>query len=262
MVPRRSEEFFQAIRKNDEEKVRAMLEKDPSLIFVKLVGGEGTCFAAALDGYTKVLATLLDFGAPFHVRDKNGALPIHALVAFCDDVHLLERMLEICPGMLTATTDHGETLLHYAAMNFHTEVYLQHLLEKRAFDVNRRDNWGRTALHYATSNEKSLRLLLAAGADVDVVDKKGISALHLAAMKGVYQACTVLLLEAGASVDPRDEKGETPLHYAAYYRSPSSVKALLERGAYVGAKDCHGNTPSQKTRSRKIILLLTGAKSN
>jgi ankyrin repeat protein len=106
----------------------------------------------------------------------------------------------------------------------------------------------------------SVRLLLHAGACVDVVDEGGQTPLHLACAgetrSGFVRSCSAqdclamvtTLLDAGANVNARDECGCTPLHYlmirvandchfahseAAY----AAAKALCQAGADVNAVD-------------------------
>jgi len=90
--------------------------------------------------------------------------------------------------------------------------------------------------------------LLRAGADVTVVDRDGMTPLHLAAHSG-NAAQVAALLRAGAAVDAVCHgNGRQPLHYAAFCtaRQPgkaAAVAALLRAGAAVGALDHDGSQP-------------------
>jgi ankyrin repeat protein len=103
--------------------------------------------------------------------------------------------------------------------------------EHRA-DVDARNEWGWTPLHYAaaTGNPEMLSLLLDAAARVDLRTTTGRTALHEAASDGSV-ASARLLLEAGSSIVVRDQHGWTPLHMAARYNAAEMVKLLLEHGA-------------------------------
>ncbi|KAG2427506.1 hypothetical protein HXX76_012439 [Chlamydomonas incerta] len=74
---------------------------------------------------------------------------------------------------------------------------------------------------------------------VHVVDENRRSALHFAAALGSAE-CTKLLVEAGADLDLQDKEGYTPLHMAAGYMHTSSMAALLEAGANPEIKDNTG----------------------
>jgi ankyrin repeat protein len=93
----------------------------------------------------------------------------------------------------------------------------QRLLDRGA-DVNARfiNAEGFTTLMMAVKrkdNAEGVAWLLARGADPDLANFKGRTALHLAARDGRAEHVE-LLLEAGVEVNARDERGETPLQYA------------------------------------------------
>ena len=50
-------------------------------------------------------------------------------------------------------------------------------------------------------------------------------------------------LDAGADVMARDKFGQTPLHWAAEFGTPENIQAFLETGADVMARDVGGYTP-------------------
>ena len=101
---------------------------------------------------------------------------------------------------------------------------------------------GDTPLHLAAAGLRydAARVLLAAGAPVNAVNRRGAAALHYAcdprplspawdpdAQRRVIE----LLVSAGAAVDQPDRGGVTPLHRAVRARSPAAVAALLSAGA-------------------------------
>jgi hypothetical protein len=76
--------------------------------------------------------------------------------------------------------------------------------------------------------------LIALGADVNCVDDRWDSPLHLVARLGVPHVTTELaqlLLDNGADVNARRCGGYTPLHYAASGSDAPLVALLLARGA-------------------------------
>ena len=82
----------------------------------------------------------------------------------------------------------------------------------RGDDVDTRDDWGATALHWAavTSEEEIVRTLIEEGADVNAKTGDGSRPLHWAAFLG-EPVIVELLLEAGADPSVRNQKRESPL---------------------------------------------------
>ena len=88
---------------------------------------------------------------------------------------------------------------------------------------------------------EKIRGLLDLGAEVNVRDYKGKTALHRAATAG-FLASMEVLLENGAAIDAADEKGETPLFDAVRAGRVEAVALLLERGADPAAQNHKGDS--------------------
>ena len=91
----------------------------------------------------------------------------------------------------------------------------------------------------AATSLKQLEKALAAGANVDAVDKNDddMTKLHKlcksksGAMSKTEEAMALLLIERGADVMVPDEGGVTPLHYAARSATHAVIDALIAKGA-------------------------------
>jgi ankyrin repeat protein len=110
--------------------------------------------------------------------------------------------------------------------------------------------------------EACIRLVLEHDADARAKPDAGMRALHYAAFKGNLTMVR-LLLEAGAPVNVADDRGLTPLMMAANSRSknPDVVRSLLERGADAQAKDDSGRTAADWARlggRSEIVKMLPG----
>ncbi|KAL6697259.1 nacht and ankyrin domain-containing protein [Trichoderma pleuroticola] len=98
--------------------------------------------------------------------------------------------------------------------------------------INAKYENGETRLLRAAKEgqETAVRLLLGAGAQVDLVDRDNLTPLSWAAGNG-HEGVVRLLLAAGAQVDAKCAMGRTPLLYAARKRRKAVAKLLLDAGA-------------------------------
>ena len=116
-------------------------------------------------------------------------------------------------------------------------------------DVNIRDNFGHTVLHYATKPgcTKCVSMLIKAGVDVNIKNEVGRDALSVSLrLFGIgtpgWRECTYLLIMAGANVN-----GEV-LYKVAEKGHAQSVKKCIDAGADVNYESCTGgNTPLTAT---------------
>lgn len=114
-------------------------------------------------------------------------------------------------------------------------------------DVSLQDRDGMTPLSHAVQGPESARevlaLLVKAGASVDVRMAREMTPLMDASLRGSEWAVKALL-EAGADVGARDFIGWTPLHFAAKGRSGAKcTEALIASGAAADVPDDGGTTP-------------------
>ena len=100
-----------------------------------------------------------------------------------------------------------------------------------------------------TYGDDIVKMLIAAGADLDIQDKDETTALMLAADYSNYTSTenTVkILIEAGANLDIQDVDGKTALMLAAENSNSTStentVKILIEAGANLDIQDVDGKT--------------------
>ncbi|XP_078617562.1 uncharacterized protein LOC144885514 [Branchiostoma floridae x Branchiostoma japonicum] len=139
-------------------------------------------------------------------------------------------------------SDHGNTPLHWAAWEGHTET-AQVLLAAGA-DPNARDEDGKTPLYRAAvkGHTETAQVLLTAGADPNARDKDGWTPIHQAAVGGHTETAQVLLT-AGGNPNARNNGGKTPLHLAAKGGHTETAQAFLTAGADPNARDKDGDTP-------------------
>lgn len=111
------------------------------------------------------------------------------------------------------------------------------------FSIDTIDAKGYTPLILACYNEntEAAALLLEAGADPNIPDKSGNSALMGVAFKG-YIHIVQLLIEHKVAVDQQNYNGATALIFAATFGHKDIVHLLLQQNADLDLKDRHGNT--------------------
>jgi ankyrin repeat protein len=116
------------------------------------------------------------------------------------------------------------------------------LISHRA-DVNAQDQFGETALHYASANghAKVGRALVSKGAKVRIANARLRHPVDGAASEfgGVYSTAKILL-DYGANPNHKDEAGCTLLHYAAQTGNERLVRLQVDHGAGWRAKNRNG----------------------
>lgn len=131
-------------------------------------------------------------------------------------------------------------------------------------NLNKVNRDGETPLMSAAWDEENLdvmRLLITAGADVNMVDELGESALSTACNEGNTEAAK-LLVGAGADVNVANDEGHTSLMSAAMWSDAELVEILLKAGANLDAADDEGYTAldwAKDARAAECVRILRAA---
>lgn len=126
-----------------------------------------------------------------------------------------------------------DNLLLTASKLGYCEV-VEYLLKKKQYNVNIRDCFNRTCLHYAATKgcQDILLLSIIYDANVNAVDNDRNTPLHLACMNG-HDNCVKALIYSTPEVELNvgNAFGDTPLHLATKWGFLDIIKLLLENGA-------------------------------
>ncbi|PFX34623.1 Ankyrin-1 [Stylophora pistillata] len=156
---------------------------------------------------------------------KVGASPLHYAARFRESTS--RQVSEAVAGGENGTVTDGEVNNNVPSED---ESLIHFFVNECDRDVNVKDSYGSTPLHYAASKSSVTavkELLKCGGIAVDAKDKSGSTPLHCAAIKHNVKIVEALL-KAGS--DPRAEDIErmTPIHFACTNRNADVVKLLLE----------------------------------
>ncbi|RGP63194.1 ankyrin repeat domain-containing 50 [Fusarium sporotrichioides] len=141
------------------------------------------------------------------------------------------------------------------------------LLDRKDLDVNRLDSKGRSALHLAvkTNNEKAVsKLLIREDMRVNTFDEAGRTALSLAVGGCSVHMVEILLSRGDIEVCSMDKDGRTPLVYSIICGKVETTKRLLQRDDQaINIADKGGRTPlswaAEKGSLRTVEFLLNCA---
>ncbi len=144
-------------------------------------------------------------------------------------------------------------IIEAAFLNQPREV--KDLVKKYAADINVQDKKGYTALMLAAycECEKMVKLLLKLGADINIQNKKGLSAIFIAGNEKIFY---LLLKNKKININLQDNKGNTILHYAAKSNDYKLVKDLLKKKADKTLVNMNKARPIELATDKKVIKIL------
>ncbi len=245
--------FFDAIKQDDLDTVKAMLAQGMSPSAVDAEGGSALTAAAFKDS-DAIARLLLEKGANIHHADSWGetALFHYACAKEGQPCEMVKLLLEKGADA-KAVNFEGETPLFSVVEYGQYAEPGQWLLEHGA-DINHRRRDGKTPLALAAwmGNARDAQWLLELGADIEARDRAGATPLMLAVLRA-GDDCARVLVEKGADVNARDNEGKTPLHYAD---GMDCFRLLCEHGADVNAKDTKGRTVLMESAAYKDFNII------
>ena len=234
-----SDEFFDALNKNDENKVKSFF-MDPSF---------------------KV----------WHLKDENNYTALHFSVLKSNydlTVFIIDELKkrigmssnQTLENFINAKNKEGFTALHYAVSNGNIKIV--QLLKKFGANLEAVTNNGKNIMHLAAeSNQPTMLiyLLLNEAQDISSVDENGSTPLHWACYYGAEESVNYLL-SLNVDINAQDKEKFTPLHLAVSHNTINIVRLLLQKGADKNILNKYNELPidiARKNNYTKIVNILT-----
>ena len=220
----------------------ALLEDDNIKVDLVDEYGKTALDYASENRMTEVVKKLIERRADVNIQDENGDT---ALIGACkkNRVNVALALLEHPYIEVNLMNNNGETALGWAFKNGLLEVVKK--LIKRGADTNKQNDQGETMLMksiFRKHTNVALALLEDDNIKVNLVTNKGETALHRASEKGMLEVVMELITK-GADVNVQDEYGFTALIVACANKHADVALALLERkDIEVDLEDKDGDT--------------------
>ena len=269
--------LVRAVTSGDTQTLRQILSTNDVNINRRLDTGETLLHLAISQGHAGPVRVLLEHGADVNAATPSGEVPLHQ-ASSKGLVDVVRGLYAQGADLEALTPRSGETNLHLATRGGHVDVVeflLQHgaginvmsrlrqtplalaagraagadivrkLLDKGAVVNNDVPGMGgaEAPIHSAVraGDPELVQMMLAAGADVNVSDRRGLFPLHVAAERGDVAVVRQLLrhsantnCKSGLLDEVRPWIGErrhAPLHMAASHGHVGVVQLLLDGGA-------------------------------
>lgn len=229
--------------------------------------------AAALFDYAVTGDVRMLLGVQRHlsaVQDENGDNVLHLAIIHLR-AELVRNLLEVISGgisddIINMKNDLYQTPLHLAVLTNQADI-VENLVAAGA-DIAILDRHGNSALHLAAKEGKAdiLEILLKhknIAKIIDLPNGDGLNGVHLAMMAN-SMPCLRLMIAARADINaPEQKSGRTPLHLAVEQENISLAGCLLLEGdAFVDSTTYDGTTPLHIAAGRgstRLTALLKAA---
>ncbi|CAB0027981.1 unnamed protein product [Trichogramma brassicae] len=194
-------------------------------------------------GLMHEMEILLRVGADPNSANDQKSTPLHLICA--NDVGLMQNFLDTCkniktPVQVNAQDSEDKTPLHIALVRVKGKYHESPPRYLAGIGFGSQDASDRASLRVTVVDEskRSVELLLKAGADPNVTDAEGSTALHVICrrdddndnlMKMLFKICDDL--EMPVDVDAQDNLRNTPLHLALAGGHIALTEVLLKQRA-------------------------------
>ena len=225
---RSRETLFEAAAYGRLEKVKTQIENGADV--EAYVEGMTPLCVAAQNGNYEIVRCLVQAGADVNSWSGAQANKIDETTSPLHE-NRIEQLMDLEPSDNLIPIE--QTALHAAAASGHLNI-AKLLLENGADCDLATRYFGWTSLQMAvvSGHKHIVTLLLSHTTNVDIVNKRGDTALLIATNHG-FKEIAAVLLENGADADIANRKGQTPLYYAVIRGHKNTTIMLLEHGVNI-----------------------------
>lgn len=169
---------------------------------------------AAFHGDYRIVNKLLTYGADKTIRNQDRKLPVD----LAKDNYVRKVLTNLNKAAKNSDSKNITELVHFGHdINSKLSIFSQAPIHK-VIESTKDDKY------------KVLKKMLDMGADPNIQDSNGWSALHYSAELGDFEAVKILL-NSKAKIDCYSNNKKTPLHFAASHNFADIVKYILEKAS-------------------------------
>lgn len=249
--------LFMCMKKTNPDLVQKMIL---GKIDINTVDDEGKTILhyAVINNKLQDIEKLINVGADMTIVDNNKQTAFHIAVKE-ENFHAMKKFID--HGVDVDFPDDGNPPIYLATRT--GEPFLIDFLINAGADVNAVcEKNGCTSLFKISGtldDNKVYEMLIGAGADIHVQNKKGETPLHRAVWYGEKKLAEILIA-LNADVNVCSNTKGTPLHYAVICGQVNVIKLLLNVGADLTVINKEGRTPLQEAKFQKrdnVVKLIT-----
>ncbi len=251
-----AQDIFEAIRANDLDRVKTLIEKDKNAVKQNTYSGDTPLHIAGLVDNEEIARMLIERGADLNAL--NGSLYTPLMRAGLKVTRLLvEKGVDI-----NRVTSNGElSALNVALMSKEKEV-VEYLLKRGARIPDKEHLYFRMNLINATKKGiiPYLERCLQDGLDPLDAGEAQSGLVHYAAESDSVELLD-RLFSLGVPFDRANIYGWSPLHHAAYYGNRVTVEWFIKKGADENRRTTDGSSPynlAVEANNKDVISYLKG----
>ncbi len=236
-MPTKNDNLLDAAEAGNLDAVIKALESGADINAQNELMRDSALHLAASKGHIDIVEYLLDSDADMLLTNETDMTPLH-LAARDGQTHIVKFILERVDKIPERILN---DIIHVASMSVYGRPEIVQMLDDFRTEQARPSTTGRqkadSILLEASENgdQDLVKQALKEGANVNVVDGRGMMPIHWAALRGHTQIVNILL-ENNADMNSTNTAEWTPVMHASFEGHLEIVKLLLGKGVEVNAR--------------------------